>query len=292
MSAQSSSQEQAAGLAGVPKEWAEDHHATIFSRWHPFLAPQLRESEALVITESGAAAGDMVMDVACGAGVPTLRLAETVGRDGRVVAVDPSPVFLAAAAENARARGLANIEFIQSSAATLPFESQTFDAATCHFGVMFFTDLNAGLTRIREVLKPGARAAFVAWGPDEDNELFGAFWSAARPYFPPPPAPDPAIPEADIPKPNRFAPAGSLSRALAQAGYQDVRERSEQINLVWPGHASSCFDFWRQLTKADEQVPSERRAALEENVLAALGQYAERDTLHFRANVVVASGAA
>jgi SAM-dependent methyltransferase len=292
MSAQTSSQEQPAGLAGVPKEWAEDHIATIFSRWHPFLAPQERESEALVIAESGAKRGDTVLDVACGTGVPTLRLAEKVGRDGRVVAIDPSPVFLAAAADNARARGLTNIEFIRSSAATLPFDRASFDAATCHMGVMFFTDLNAGLTRIREVLKPGARAAFVAWGPDEDNELFGSFWSAARPYYPPPAAPDPSIPEADIPKPNRFAPAGSLSRALTQAGYRAVRERSEQVNLVWPGHAPSSFVFWTQLTNANEQVPAERRAALEQDVLASLGQYAERDTLHFRSKVVVASGVA
>jgi hypothetical protein len=159
-------------------------------------------------------------------------------------------------------------------------------------GVMFFTVLIPGLTRIREVLKPGARAAFVAWGPDEDNELFGSFWSAARPYYPAPPPPDASIPEADIPKPNRFAPAGSLSRALTQAGYGDVRERSELVNLVWPGHAPSSFVFWAQLTRADEQVPAERRAALEEDVLASLGKYAERDTLHFRSKVVVASGAA
>jgi SAM-dependent methyltransferase len=291
MSAQIGDQ-QPAELAGVPNEWAEDHLATIFSRWHPFIAAQQQESEALVIAESGAASGDTVLDVACGAGVPTLRLAEVVGPDGRVMAVDPSPVFLAAVAENARARGLSNIEFIRSSAATLPFEPTTFDAATCHMGVMFFADLKAGLTRIREVLKPGARAAFVAWGPDEDNELFGAFWSAARPYFPPPPAPDPSIPEADIPKPNRFAPAGSLSRALTQAGYQDVRERTEQVSLVWTGHAPSVLDFWSQLTRADEQVPAERRANFEQDVLTSLGRYAEGNTLHFRSKVVVASGAA
>ena len=208
------------------------------------------------------------------------------------MAVDPSPVFLAAVAENVRARGLTNVELVRSSAATLPFEPATFDAATCHMGAMFFADLNAGLTRMREVLRPGARAAFVAWGPDEENEMFGAFWSVARPYFPPPPAPDSSIPEADIPKPNRFAQAGSLSRALTQAGYRDVRERSEQINLVWPGHAHSFLDFWRQLTRANEQVPAERREALEQDVLASLGRYAEGDTLHFRSKIVIASGAA
>ena len=66
---------------------------------------------------------------------------------------------------------------------------------------------------------------------------------------------------------------------LAQAGYRDVREPSEQINLVWPGHAPAYLDMWTQLTRANEHVPAERRGALEQDVLGSLGRYAEGDTL-------------
>jgi ubiquinone/menaquinone biosynthesis C-methylase UbiE len=289
MSAQTSKQQ---AIAGVPEEWVDDHLATIFTRWHPFMSQADVQSQDLVIAEAGIQPDDTVLDVACGAGIPALRIAERVGPDGRVVATDPSPVFLAATAENAAQQGLTNVDTVQASAATLPFRPGSFDAATCHFGVMFFTDITAGLTRIRETLKPGKRAAFIAWGPDPDNQLFSAFGSVASQYVPPPPPPDPSIAEIDIPKPNRFAGAGSLSAALQSAGYQDVRERYEQVDYIWPGHTPSMLELWKQLSRIEDRIPPERRAAFEQDLFTSLGRYAEGDTLHFRCSVVVASGAA
>ena len=209
MSAQTSKQQP---TAGVPEEWADDHLATIFTRWHPFMSRADLQSQDLVIAEAGIQPGDTVLDVACGAGIPALRAAERVGPDGRVVATDPSPVFLAATAENAARQGLTNLDTVQASAATLPFRPGSFDAATCHFGVMFFTDITAGLTRIRETLKPGKRAAFIAWGPDADNQLFSSFGAVVGQYAPPPPPPDPRSPRSTsrsrtgLPRPGRFPP--------------------------------------------------------------------------------------
>ena len=289
MSAQTSKQQ---AIAGVPEEWVDDHLATIFTRWHPFMSQADVHSQDLVIAEAGIQPGDTVLDVACGAGIPALRIAERVGPDGRVVATDPSPVFLSATAENAARQGLANLDTVQASAATLPFRPGSFDAATCHFGVMFFTDITAGLSRIRETLKPGKRAAFIAWGPDADNQLFSSFGAVVSQYAPPPPPPDPSIAEIDIPKPNRFAGAGSLSAFLQSAGYQDVRERYEQVDYTWPGHAPTMLEFWKQLSRIEERIPAERREAFEEDLLASLGRFAEGETLHFSCTVVIASGAA
>jgi ubiquinone/menaquinone biosynthesis C-methylase UbiE len=289
MSAQTSKQQLA---AGVPEEWVDDHLATIFIRWHPFMSRADVQSQDLVIAEAGIQPGDTVLDVACGAGIPALRIAERVGPDGRVVATDPSPVFLSATAENAARQGLTNLDTVQASAATLPFRPGSFDAATCHFGVMFFTDITAGLSRIRETLKPGKRAAFIAWGPDADNQLFSSFGAVVSQYAPPPPPPDPSIAEIDIPKPNRFAGAGSLSAFLQSAGYQDVRERYEQVDYTWPGHAPTMLEFWKQLSRIEERIPAERQEAFEEDLLASLGRFAEGETLHFSCKVVVASGAA
>lgn len=292
MSTRSSQLPAASTLDGVPDEWADAHLATVFSRWHPFVTRFQREPEALLIAESGAQPGDTVLDVGCGSGVPSLRLAEIVGPYGRVVAVDPSSVFLAAVTENARQAGLTNVETVQASAAGLPFAANQFDAATSHMGVMFFSDPVAGLARIRETLKTGRRAAFVAWGPDVENEMIGAFWSAAAPHLPPDPQPDPAVAEADIPKPSRFAAEGSLSNVLQQAGFRDVRERYELVTLVWPGHAPTFLDFWLELTRLGEHIPESRRQQFEDDVLDSFGRHAHGDEIHLSAVVVVASGAA
>jgi ubiquinone/menaquinone biosynthesis C-methylase UbiE len=291
MSAQMSNQ-QPAELAGVPNEWAEGHLATIFSRWHPFLSRGSAQSQELLIAEAGVQPGDTVLDVACGSGIPALRLAELVGPNGRVFATDPSPIFLAATAENATGQGLTNLDTVQASAATLPFRPDTFDAATCHMGVMFFTDVTAGLARIRDAVKPGKRAAFVAWGPDAENALATAFWSVAARYLPPGPAADPSIPDDQVPKQGRFGASGSLSRALAGAGFQDVRERYEQITFAWPGHVPSLLEFWMQITRVGERVPVEHMERFEQEVMVALGQYAEGETVRLPAKIVVASGAA
>src|SRR5262249_57622914 len=67
-----------------------------------------------------------VLDVASGSGEPCLMLAERVGPNGEVTATDLVPDMLAAAEEQARERGLANIRFQHADAQTLPFPHPPF----------------------------------------------------------------------------------------------------------------------------------------------------------------------
>jgi demethylmenaquinone methyltransferase/2-methoxy-6-polyprenyl-1,4-benzoquinol methylase len=48
------------------------------------------------------------------------------------------------------------IQFLKGDAENLPFQSNSFDAATVTFGVRNFGDLNRGLAEMQRVLKPGA----------------------------------------------------------------------------------------------------------------------------------------
>ncbi len=191
----------------------------------------------------------------------------------------------------------ANLEAVRASAAGLPFAPGSFGAATCHTGVMFFPDVGAGLTRMREVLRPGGRAAFVAWGPEAENALFGSFWGAARPYLPAEPpaegeAGSSAGPVVDAPSPMRFAAPGSLAEALRAAGYGDVRKEARAVDLVWPGGAETLWEFWLELMPIEGQVPAERRAAFRADVLASLRRYADGDSIRLPAAIVLASGQA
>src|SRR5687767_7661935 len=161
----------ASATTGAPEEWLEEHPASGFARGFPQMEAAQKETIDLVIAAAGIRPGMTVLDVGCGAGIPALRLAEVVGPSGQIVATDPSAVSIAAVTKTAKERGLTNVEPVQASAAGLPFPAESFDAVACNFGVMFFTDVHAGLTRIRELLRPGARAAFVAWGPVEENQM-------------------------------------------------------------------------------------------------------------------------
>jgi ubiquinone/menaquinone biosynthesis C-methylase UbiE len=281
----------------VTAEWRDEHLPSFLVRWHHQNEALLRETTAAIMAEAAVAPGFTVLDVACGSGIPALELARVVGSSGSVTATDPSPIMIAAVEANARQRELTNLIAVQAAATELPFLPASFDAATCQLGVMFFPDVRAALARIRAVLRPGGRAAFVAWGPAEENAFFGAFWSAAGPYVPEPPRAESASsPAAETPfgdpGPTRFAQPGSLSAALEAAGFADIREEAHRVVFSWPEGPERLRDLWYDLTGLDQQVPPDRKPSLDADVLASCTRFAEGDMITMPATIVLASGRA
>jgi SAM-dependent methyltransferase len=230
------------------------------------------------------------VDIGSGAGVPAFELARLVGPEGHVTATDPSPAFIAALTDRSRELGLMNLDIVQTSAAALPFPSASFDAATCHFGVMFFPDVQAGLAQIRRVLRPGGRAAFVAWGPREQNSLFSpAFGVTARHLPPPPPPPGPI---SSFPNPMRFSEPGTLSAHLRDAGFDDVREDMRLVDLPWTAGLEQITELWTAMFRIREQAPPDQWDAIAHDFRSAYQPYLRDDTLQLSAPVVIASGAA
>ncbi|HYH12779.1 MAG TPA: methyltransferase domain-containing protein, partial [Thermomicrobiales bacterium] len=201
----------------------------------------------------------------------------------------PSSVLVRAMTFNVQEAGLTNVEIVQGSAGTLPFPDATFDAATCHFSAMFFTDLTGDLAKIRRVLQPGARAAFAGWGPIKDNTHLGPFVDILARHLGPRPLPENP---REAPWPMRFAEAGTLTAALEAAGYVDVQEEQPVVTMTWPGPPETLLTFWMELTNLGPEVPSEIRTSIEEDILAHLHTVEDSQGLHFTARVTVGSGSA
>lgn len=90
------------------------------------------------------------------------QLAAGFTRQGVVVAVDPSPAMVdRAEKQNAAAVRAGLAQFRLGQVPTLPFESGTFDRAFAVNNVQFWPDLQAGLTEVRRVLRPGGRLVLV-----------------------------------------------------------------------------------------------------------------------------------
>ena len=86
-----------------------------------------------------------VLDIASGAGDPAITLAENIGPEGRVIAIDLVLKRVCEAKQNARIKGLNRLNFLQADAQTLPFSDHAFDVITCRFGAIYFPDVEKAM---------------------------------------------------------------------------------------------------------------------------------------------------
>lgn len=109
-----------------------------------------------------AAAGHVGLDICCGSGDLALRLAQRVGKTGRVFGLDFAPAQLAIARQKqTQYVNIGDIQWVEGDALNLPFEAHLFDAATMAYGLRNLTDIPQGLRELHRVLKPGARASIL-----------------------------------------------------------------------------------------------------------------------------------
>ena len=232
--------------------------------------------------------GMKVLDLASGTGEPGISLAQRVGPDGHVTATDLSSDLLELASQRARDKGLTNFSTQQADAHALPF-GQSFDLATCRFGVMFFADVEHALMELRRVLKPGARACFAAWGPI-DQPYWQTTMEIVRRHA------GGAMIENGGADPFRFSKAGSLTKGLQAAGFREVEESLRNLPWTWPGDADEVFEYacavatpFRPML---ERVPAEQWPVIHAEAKEAIERYRVGDEVRFGAKVVFASGIA
>jgi SAM-dependent methyltransferase len=113
--------------------------------------------------------GDRVLDVGCGFGDTTQRLAELVGAEGEALGVDVSEPFIELARAEAEEAGAANVRFAVGDVQITAFE-ESFDYAFSRMGIMFFANPVQALRNVREALSPGGTFCAVVWRRKLDNE--------------------------------------------------------------------------------------------------------------------------
>ncbi|GII59214.1 ubiquinone/menaquinone biosynthesis methyltransferase [Planotetraspora thailandica] len=158
--------------------------------------------------------GERVLDLACGTGIVTRAVARTDGTD-LIVGLDVNPSMLAAARD---AAADLPIEWREGDAAALPFPDGAFDVVLCQQGLQFFPDRPAALAEAHRVLAPGGRALFSVWRSTRDTPGWRALEEAlARRVGA----------EAAVLPPFSLGDARRLRALLSDAGFRDIRIRSE-----------------------------------------------------------------
>lgn len=103
-------------------------------------------------------AGEVVLDLGCGAGFDAILAAREVGPEGRVIGVDLVPAMLEKARRNARIAGVENAEFREGAMEALPVADASVDAVLSNCAINLSPEKDRVFREIHRVLRAGGRA--------------------------------------------------------------------------------------------------------------------------------------
>jgi ubiquinone/menaquinone biosynthesis C-methylase UbiE len=170
--------------------------------------------------------GQRVLDIACGTGEPALPMAERVGPNGKVIATDLVEEMVRYTSEQARRRGLTNVEARRVDGEALDFPAETFDVVSIRWGIMFMPDPLACLRDAHRVLKRGGRIVVSTWaGPEQNGWIAKPMGLLRGALGVPAPAPGAVGLFA-------FADKARLSQVLAEGGFSEVIVESVTLPIV------------------------------------------------------------
>lgn len=106
--------------------------------------------------------GGRCIDIGCGFGDTTQRMAELVGPEGFAFGIDSSPEFIKDARQEAADARVDNVEFEVADAQTAQW-GPTHDYAFSRMGTQFFAAPVPAMRAIRGALKPGGRLNKICW---------------------------------------------------------------------------------------------------------------------------------
>ena len=198
-----------------------DRIASVYDRLNSVMTVGLHhEWRSRAADLAGVGPGERVLDVATGTGDLAIELRRRVGAEGEVVGSDFSEGML----DLARAKA-SDVRFEHGNALALPYEDDSFDAATVGFGARNFSDLARGLREMTRVVRPGGRVVVLEITTPQRPPLswfFGLWFDRVVPLI----GRVAGDPDAYSYLPSsvrRFPDARGLGAALAAVGLVDVR---------------------------------------------------------------------
>ncbi len=190
------------------------------------MAWRLRPAAARVVEVAEVAAGDAVLDVACGTG--NAALAAAARGASPVVGVDLEPALLEQARESAPE---VPVDWRVGDAVALPVDDGAFDVVVSVFGVMYASDQPAAARELARALKPGGRTVLANWVPGSFLPAMGAALSSFLP------APNSAHPPGAPPP--RWGDEPAATTLLGDAGLQVSAASRESLTLEFEGRAQA-----------------------------------------------------
>jgi SAM-dependent methyltransferase len=238
--------------------------------------------------------GDRVVDLGCGFGDTTQRLAELVGPEGGALGVDVSEPFIELARKEAEEEGVENVRFAVEDVQVAEFD-ETFDYAFSRMGVMFFANPVAALRNVREALAPGGRFCAVVWRRKEDNEWVRRAELVVDEYLD---HPEESDEPTCGPGPFSMANADTLSEQLKIAGFERIGLQRCDLPLKIGRDLDHAVEFNMALGPAGEVLRlwegriDEIRPKIAADLRRALAEFESPDGVHAPASTWIVSARA
>ncbi len=237
-----------------------NHHTPMIRAW-------LGPATDAMLSMAAIAPGSRVLDVAAGTGDQTLAIAERVGPQGSVLATDLSPAVVTLAKENAAVAGLANVQALVADGEDLQVDAESFDAAVCRLGLMFFPDPLRGLREMLRALRPAGGACTMVFSSPQKNPCLTILMSTALRHAGLPPR-DPYLPGGLL----SLGRPGRMDELFKAAGFRDVATTAIDAPFRLTS-VESYLDFIRSSASPIQQILSRLDQAAAE---AAWGEIQER----------------
>lgn len=261
--------------------------ADAWNRWTSTIQAWLRPVTDAMLEMGRIGPGSRVLDVAAGAGDPSLEIAARIGPNGMVLATDISANILAYAAQQAQQCGLTNYQTRVVDGEQLDVEAGAFDVAMSRVGLIYFPDQQRALTGMRQALAPGGRTVHAVYSTADRNGFFSVPISIIRQRAQlPPPLPG---------QPGAFSLCGEdvLADALVRAGFRDVATRTVSAPLRMAS-AADCLRFEQESFGALHQMlaglSDTDRASVWAEIEEALGQFEGPDGFEAPGELIVGAG--
>lgn len=223
--------------------------------------------------------GEVVLELAAGAGDTGLLALDRIGDAGRLILSDSSEGMLGAAGRNAERYGggtrPANLELRRIDAEAIDMPDGSVDVVLCRWGYMLLDDPVAALSETRRILRgPAGRVALAVWAGRERNP-----WNTAAGG---PLVDRGLVPHAQPHEPGmyRLADPVELERLIRAAGFTSVELR--ELPVTW--RFGDLDEQWAVMTEispslhaALEQLDPRELAALRTDVAARSEPYRTDD---------------
>jgi ubiquinone/menaquinone biosynthesis C-methylase UbiE len=223
-----------------------------------------------LLSAAGVTTGVRLLEVACGTG----NISHTATEAGaNVIGLD----FVDGMVAEAR-RLHPGIEFRSGDAQDLPFDSETFDAVVCNFGVHHFSEPLDALREAYRVLKSGGLYAFTIWSPPSsvDVNFRQIIREAVDRYADVQDALPPGPPES------QFASADNCARTLEGLGFTEVSTREIPLIGTWSRPEQVLDTIYnamaRSKTLIDAQSASAKRS-IESAIVDKARQFVQSGTV-------------